>query len=149
MVCAGPAPPNNRGTPEKRLHINLPADDLERSIGFYLTLVAEKQSVVKHDCTKWMLDDPCVNLAIQTRGAAKGIDHLGIQVEHPTELRDVLGRLHEAEGRIIEDGQTTRCYSKSEKTWIFAPQGVAWETFYTIGDRPIYGRDTDPTVQES
>ena len=127
----------------KRLHINLAVDNLERSISFYTALFATDPAVVKTDYAKWMLEDPRVNFAIQTRGASKGIDHLGIQVEDTTELNEVFDRLQHADGRIIEEGKTTCCYAKSEKTWIFDPEGIAWETFYTIGESPVYGEDAE------
>ena len=127
----------------KRLHINLAVDNLERSISFYTALFATDPAVVKTDYAKWMLEDPRVNFAIQTRGASKGIDHLGIQVEDTTELNEVFDRLQHADGRVIEEGKTTCCYAKSEKTWIFDPEGIAWETFYTIGESPVYGEDAE------
>tara|TARA_E500000331_G_scaffold265787_1_gene257033 strand:+ start:124 stop:528 length:405 start_codon:yes stop_codon:yes gene_type:complete len=125
----------------KRLHINLAVDDIDNSVKFYTSLFAVEPSVLKEDYAKWMLEDPRVNFAIQTRGAEKGIDHLGIQVEDPDELRAAFDQLKMAEGRIVEEGKTTCCYAKSEKTWIFDPQGVAWETFYTMGESPVYGED--------
>ena len=127
----------------KRLHINLAVDNLERSISFYTALFATDPAVVKTDYAKWMLDGPRVNFAIQTRSASKGIDHLGIQVEDTTELNEVFDRVQHADGRVIEEGKTTCCYAKSEKTWIFDPEGIAWETFYTIGESPVYGEDAE------
>ena len=127
----------------KRLHINMAVEKLDRSIDFYSRLFASEPTVVKDDYAKWMLDDPRVNFAIQTRGASKGIDHLGIQVEDTTELNEVFDRLQHADGRIIEEGKTTCCYAKSEKTWIFDPEGIAWETFYTMGESPVYGEDAE------
>lgn len=125
----------------KRLHINLAVDDLARSIRFYAALFAAEPTVVKDDYAKWMLDDPRVNFAIQTRGARKGVDHFGIQVEDVAELHDVYGRLRAAEGRVLEEGRTTCCYAETEKSWIFDPEGIAWETFCTFGESPVYGRD--------
>jgi len=130
----------------KRLHVNLAVEDLMRSISFYTALFAEEPAVIKEDYAKWMLDDPRVNFAIQTRGARKGIDHLGIQVEDTTELKEVFGRLKDADGRIVEEGRTTCCYAKSEKTWIFDPEGIAWETFYTMGESPVYGDDAELAI---
>lgn len=90
-----------------------------------------------------MLNDPRVNFAIQTRSANKGIDHLGIQVEDEAELTEVFGCLRGANGRMIEEGRTTCGYAQSEKTWVFDPVGVAWETFYSIDESPVYGTDPD------
>jgi hypothetical protein len=87
-----------------------------------------------------MLEDPRVNFAISTHsGRATGIDHLGIQVETGDELQEVYGRLKEAEGPVLEEGNTTCCYAQSEKSWIADPSGVAWEAFHTTGESTVYG----------
>ncbi len=111
----------------KRLHVHVAVDDLQRSIGFYSALFAAGPSVVKTDYAKWMLEDPRVNFAISTRGRQAGLDHLGIQVENQDELMDVYARLHEAGGTVIEQGQTSCCYAKSEKSWIDDPAGISWK----------------------
>jgi catechol 2,3-dioxygenase-like lactoylglutathione lyase family enzyme len=124
----------------KRLHVHMSVDDLDRSIRFYSTLFASAPTVVKPDYAKWMLEDPRVNFAISTHsGRATGIDHLGIQVENGDELREVYGRLKEAEGPVLEEGNTTCCYAQSEKSWIADPSGVAWEAFHTTGESTVYG----------
>ena len=124
----------------KRFHVHVSVDDLERSVRFYSALFATQPTVHKPDYAKWMLEDPRVNFAISARGrTAVGIDHLGIQVEDETELRDVFGRLKVAEGPVYEQGKTTCCYAEGEKSWILDPQGVSWETFLTTGESTVYG----------
>jgi len=125
----------------KRLHVNLAVNDLDSSIGFYTSLFDSEPTVQKEDYAKWMLDDPRVNFAITTRGKRKGINHLGIQVEDEAELGEVYSRLQTAAGPVIEEGETTCCYANSEKSWIFDPEGIAWETFLTRGESPVYGTD--------
>jgi len=123
----------------KRLHVHVAVDDLQRSVGFYSALFAAQPAVLKPDYAKWMLDDPRVNFAISTRGREPGLDHLGIQAENADELKEIYARLRMADGEIIEQGQTTCCYAKSEKSWIDDPSGIAWETFLTTGDSTDYG----------
>jgi catechol-2,3-dioxygenase len=123
----------------KRLHVHVSVDDLARSIQFYSTLFAAEPTVTKDDYAKWMLEDPRVNFAISQRDTAPGIRHLGIQVEDRAELADVYSRLQRAEAPILEEGATTCCYAKSEKSWIEDPQGIQWETFLTTGDSTTYG----------
>jgi hypothetical protein len=65
---------------------------------------------------EWMLDDPRVNFAISTRGRGMGLDHLGILVEDKVELDEVYARLRWAGGTVIEQGRTSCCYAKSEKS---------------------------------
>lgn len=123
----------------KRMHVHIAVDDLQKSISFYSALFAAQPSIVKLDYAKWMLDDPRVNFAISARGRQVGLDHLGIQVETKDDLKEVYSRLHKADGAIFEEGETTCCYAKSEKSWIDDPSGIAWETFLTTGESVEYG----------
>jgi predicted enzyme related to lactoylglutathione lyase len=128
-----------KGQAMKRLHVHVSVSDISQSIGFYSALFAAQPSVVKPDYAKWMLEDPRMNFAISTRGREVGLDHLGIQVESSDELHEVYERLRQAGGNIIEQGEATCCYAKSEKSWIDDPAGIAWETFHTTGESTVYG----------
>ena len=120
--------------------MHVAVDDLQQSVRFYSTLFAAGPTVTKPDYAKWMLTDPRVNFAISARGRAHaGLDHLGIQVEDAAELVEVQGRLKCAEGPVLDEGLTTCCYAKSEKSWISDPSGIAWETFLTHGESTVYG----------
>lgn len=123
----------------KRLHVHVGVDDLTQSIGFYSTLFGAEPTVTKDDYAKWMLDDPRVNFAISSGNAHKGVEHLGIQVESEGELQEVYDRLKSADRPVLEEGATTCCYAKSEKSWIADPQGVVWEAFFTNGEATVYG----------
>ena len=123
----------------KRMHVHVSVDNIEKAVGFYSSLFATKPAVVKHDYAKWMLDDPHVNFAISSRGGSPGLDHLGIQVESEDELQDVYSRLRGAGQNFVEEGKTTCCYAKSEKSWVDDPAGISWETFFTTGESTNYG----------
>jgi catechol 2,3-dioxygenase-like lactoylglutathione lyase family enzyme len=124
----------------KRLHVHVAVNDLDQSIRFYSTLFASEPTVRKDDYAKWMLDDPRVNFAISAgQQPSKGIQHLGVLVESTGELADVYGRLKAADRPVLEEGRTTCCYAKSEKSWISDPDGIVWETFYTDGEATTYG----------
>jgi predicted enzyme related to lactoylglutathione lyase len=127
----------------KRLHVHVSVEDIAQSMRFYSTLFAVEPTVIKPDYAKWMLDDPRVNFAISTRGGQTGVDHLGIQAETSDELHEVYRRLQQADRPVLEEGATTCCYAKSEKSWITDPQGVSWETFLTSGESTVYGDSVD------
>ena len=128
----------------KRLHVHVGVNDLDQSIRFYTALFASEPTVRKPEYAKWMLEDPRVNFAISARADGGGVRHLGIQVENAEELAEVYARLKQADGPMLEEGQTTCCYAQSEKTWIDDPQGVVWETFLTTGESTTYGGAEDP-----
>lgn len=123
----------------KRLHVHVSVDDLPESIRFYSGLFAAEPTMRRADYAKWLLDDPRVNFAISQRGGTTGIEHLGIQVETADELAEVQARLRAAGRPVLEEGATTCCYAKSEKSWIGDPQGIAWEAFLTTGESAVYG----------
>ena len=127
----------------KRLHVHVSVDDLAASSRFYSTLFAAEPTVIKPDYVKWMLDDPRINFAISTRSGKSGLDHLGIQVETQDELHEVYGRLKQADRPVLDEGATTCCYARSEKSWITDPQGLSWETFLTSGESTVYGDSVD------
>ncbi|MFO1319048.1 MAG: ArsI/CadI family heavy metal resistance metalloenzyme [Burkholderiales bacterium] len=127
----------------KRFHVHVHVEDLARSIGFYSKLFDTAPARVESDYAKWMLDDPAVNFAISTRGAQPGIDHLGIQTDDPAELASMKARAEAADMTLLDEGETTCCYARSEKHWITDPQGIAWEHFHTLGSIPVF-RETAP-----
>lgn len=125
----------------KRLHVHVSVTDLDRSIAFYSGLFAAAPAVVHPDYAKWELDDPRVNFAISARGAPRGLNHLGIQVDDEAELAEVTDRLHGAGGPVLQEGHTTCCYAQSEKSWAEDPAGLSWEVFRTYGDSAVYGNE--------
>ena len=124
----------------KRLHVHVGVKDLGPSIQFYSTMFGAEPAVTKDDYAKWMLDDPRVNFAISTGNDRDGsVRHLGIQAESIDELGEVYGRLKAADRPVLEEGKTTCCYAKSEKSWIADPDGIVWEAFFTNGEATVYG----------
>jgi catechol 2,3-dioxygenase-like lactoylglutathione lyase family enzyme len=131
----------------KRFHVHLHVDDLDKNIGFYSKLFAAEPARRESDYAKWMLQDPPVNFAISTRGAAAGIDHLGIQADNAEELSELKARAEAADLALLDEGETTCCYARSDKHWITDPQGVAWEHFHTLGNIPVFNEKAQPTTE--
>lgn len=123
----------------KRLHVHVAVADLVASVKFYSTLFAAEPTVQKPDYAKWMLDDPRVNFAISARGAAPGLNHLGVQVENADELAEMSARLEKLDADVVEEMGTACCYAKSDKYWATDPTGIAWETYHTLDSIPVFG----------
>ena len=122
----------------KRFHAHVHVDDLTQSIAFYSKLFAAAPTRVEADYAKWMLEDPRVNFAISTRGAKPGLDHFGMQTDDAQELAELKARAEAADMTLLDEGNTTCCYARSEKHWVTDPQGIAWEHFHTLGDIPVF-----------
>ena len=117
-----------------RIHIHISVDDLEKSTDFYSKLFGKKPTKQKEDYAKWMLNDPRVNFAISARGAKTGLDHLGMQAEEEDEMDGLRERLERADIFTFNDGETTCCHAKSDKTWVQDPAGIAWEVYRNMKD---------------
>jgi len=125
----------------KRLHIHVAVDDLAANVRFYSTVFGAPPTVIKDDYAKWMVEDPRVNFAISARGMKPGVDHLGIQVESDTELAVLRKQIGDAEIVARDQADAACCYASSNKYWTTDPQGIAWETFHTLGEIPTFGAD--------
>jgi catechol 2,3-dioxygenase-like lactoylglutathione lyase family enzyme len=126
----------------KRFHVHVAVDDLEANIRFYSTVFGTAPTVHKPDYAKWMMEDPRVNFAISQRGAKAGVDHLGFQVDTDDELQALRQQVAKAEIAALDQPDAECCYARSDKYWVTDPQGIAWETYRTLGEAEIYGSDS-------
>jgi catechol 2,3-dioxygenase-like lactoylglutathione lyase family enzyme len=125
----------------KRFHVHVGVRNLEESMRFYSAVFGVEPAVRKADYAKWMLDDPRVNFAISERGQAVGINHLGLQAETEEELESIHAKLKQADASVIAEKGVNCCYAKSDKYWVTDPQGIAWESFRSLGSVPFYGQE--------
>jgi len=133
----------------KRFHVHVHVEDLPASIAFYSKLFAAEPARVESDYAKWMLDDPRINFAISNRGGKPGVDHLGLQADSEDELVELKARAQAADMALLDEGETTCCYARSDKYWLTDPDGVAWEQFHTLDSIPVFGQDRQPLETSS
>lgn len=124
----------------KRFHVHMHVNDLAKNIAFYSAMFGAQPARTESDYAKWMLQDPPVNFAISTRGDKPGVDHLGIQVESADELAGMKANAQKADVALMDEGETTCCYARSDKYWVTDPQGVAWEQFQTLDSIAVFSQ---------
>jgi hypothetical protein len=103
---------------------------------------ARAPTVEKTDYAKWMIEDPRINFAISQRDAKPDVDHLGFQVDSDEELRALRSEVAAAQVAAVDQPDAVCCYARSDKYWTTDPQGIAWETYHTLGEAEIYGADS-------
>ena len=128
----------------KRFHVHAHVQDLKTSVAFYSKLFAAEPTRLESDYAKWMIEDPRINFAISTRGGKPGVDHLGFQTDTDEELAELKSRAQAADLALLDEGETSCCYARSEKHWVTDPQGIAWEHFHTLDSIPTFSQ---PTVE--
>jgi len=120
----------------KRFHVHTHVQDLQASIAFYSRLFGAQPARIEADYAKWMLEDPRLNFAISTRGDKPGVDHFGMQVDSQEELAALRSQAQAAGAALQDEGETTCCYSRSDKHWITDPQGIRLGAFPDAGRHP-------------
>jgi len=131
----------------KRFHVHVHVNNLAQNIAFYSAMFNQAPARTEADYAKWMLQDPPVNFAISTRGDKPGVDHLGIQVESTEELQTLKAQAAQADMAMLDEGETTCCYARSDKYWVTDPQGIAWEQFHTLDNIPVFSQKKPETNQ--
>ena len=124
----------------KRFHVHLHVEDLTKNIAFYTAMFGQTPARSESDYAKWMLQDPPLNFAISTRGDKPGVDHLGFQVESTEELQALKDQATAADMALLDEGETSCCYARSDKYWLTDPQGLAWEQFQTLDSIPVFSQ---------
>jgi hypothetical protein len=122
----------------KRFHVHVHVEDLSKNIAFYSAMFNAQPARVEADYAKWMLEDPRINFAISSRGRKPGVGHLGFQVDSEDELLALKAQAGKADLSLLDEGETSCCYARSDKYWVADPQGVAWEQFHTLGNIPLF-----------
>lgn len=122
----------------KRFHVHAHVDDLQASVAFYSKLFGAEPTRLETDYAKWMLEDPRINFAISSRGGKPGVDHLGFQTDTEEELVELKQRAQAADMTLLDEGETTCCYARSDKYWLQDPQGIAWEQYHTLDNIPVF-----------
>jgi hypothetical protein len=70
-------------------------------------------------------------------------------VDSDEELKDLREHALKAGIAALDQAGASCCYAKSDKYWIEDPQGIAWETFHTLGSVPIYGEEAKRSGERS
>jgi catechol 2,3-dioxygenase-like lactoylglutathione lyase family enzyme len=125
-----------------RIHIHVSVDNIRQSSKFYSALFGAEPTLQKPDYVKWLLDEPGINFAISARNSQPGLRHLGIQAENKVEMAVLRERIKEANLQTFDEGQTTCCYAKSDKSWVRDPSGIPWEAYHTTAEAAYYNEET-------
>lgn len=131
----------------QRMHVGLKVSDIDEAVAFYSKLFGAVPALRRDDDAKWMLDDPFVNFSVDLHGdGPPGTAHFGLQQDSPEAL--AAARAHVDAAALPRDDQDDLVcgYQLQHKSWVFGPDGEAWEMFFTEGvaEGDSYGCDDMP-----
>jgi len=117
-----------------RVQVALNVSDLETAVAFYERLLGTPPAKRRPGYANFAVTDPPLKLVLfEAPGTPERLNHLGIEVEHPEDVRAAEARTR-AEGLapVRDDGAC--CYARQEKVWIDGPDGHRWEVYTVLGE---------------
>ncbi len=123
-----------------RIQLALNVTDIDSAVRFYSELFGTEPAKRRPGYANFAIAEPPLKLVLIERpadrcnGVAGALNHLGIEVETPDEVKDASRRLAEAglAPRIQE--ATTCCYAVQDKAWVSDPDGAPWEVYTVLAD---------------
>jgi catechol 2,3-dioxygenase-like lactoylglutathione lyase family enzyme len=116
-----------------RLQLALNVDDIDVAVDFYSKLFAVEPAKRKPGYANFAVADPPLKLVlIENKAGGDRLNHLGVEVASPAEVRAHEARLADDGVGALEDSGTC-CYATQEKVWVDGPDG-AWEIYAVVSD---------------
>jgi catechol 2,3-dioxygenase-like lactoylglutathione lyase family enzyme len=125
-----------------RVQLALNVANIDEAVEFYSRLFAADPAKRRPGYANFAIADPPLKLVLienpaeRGEGVAGALNHLGVEVETPEEVRTATVRLAR-EG--LDPGvreSTTFCYAVQDKAWVNDPDGAPWEVFTVLADAP-------------
>jgi catechol 2,3-dioxygenase-like lactoylglutathione lyase family enzyme len=125
-----------------RVQLALNVADMDAAVEFYSKLFGVQPAKRHPGYANFAIADPPLKLVLiervdrRSNGAAGALDHLGVEVSIPGEVRDAALRLaDEGLDPDLQEG-TTCCYAVQDKAWVTDPDGTPWEIYMVLADAP-------------
>ena len=121
----------------KRFHVHAHVEDLQASIAFYSKLFAAEPARARERLRQVDARRPAHQLRdLDARRQAGRRPPRHPDRRRDEELAELKARAQAADMALLDEGETSCCYARSEKHWVTDPQGIAWEHFHTLGRHP-------------
>lgn len=116
-----------------RVQLALNVADIDEAVDFYSKLFAVAPAKRKPGYANFAVTDPPLKLVLlENKEGGERLNHLGIEVGSPAEVRTHQSRLTTDGVESIEDSGTC-CFAEQEKVWVEAPDGQ-WEIYAVVAD---------------
>jgi hypothetical protein len=120
-----------------KLHMSLPAVNLDKTVEFYGLIFDESPVKVMRDYVKFDPSSVPLNISFHSVESLEGINfsrHLGIQVSGESRLEEIYRALKGAGYVVMERRQEVCCYARQDKFWAEDPTGFRWEFYVLLED---------------
>lgn len=117
-----------------KVHLSLPAADLDATRAFYEALFGAPPVKVRHDYLKFDPEGLPLNISFVLADRPAEPGHRGIEVADSTLLDAIHDRM-QIVGGITKPRETgVCCYADQDKFWVTDPLGHRWEVYQLVSD---------------
>jgi catechol 2,3-dioxygenase-like lactoylglutathione lyase family enzyme len=119
-----------------RVQLALRVPDLEGSIAFYSKLFGAQPAKRRPGYANFAIAEPPLKLVLieGAPGEPARMDHLGVEVETPSEVAAATARLAADGLATLTEENTACCYAVQDKVWVTGPGDELWEVYTVNGD---------------
>ncbi|MGY1771768.1 ArsI/CadI family heavy metal resistance metalloenzyme [Blastococcus sp. SYSU D00813] len=130
-----------------RVQLALDVDDLETAVAFYSTLFGVDPAKRRPGYANFAIAEPPLKLVLlENPGRGGGLNHLGVEVDSPEQVRAEIARLS-GEGLVTDEEMgTTCCFATQDKVWVTGPGGERWEVYTVLADSDTFGSSPQAPV---
>jgi catechol-2,3-dioxygenase len=123
-----------------RLQLALNVSDLDTAIAFYSKLFGVEPAKRRPGYANFAIPEPPLKLVLmENPGVTHRLNHLGIEMESPAEIRQANDRLQQVDLAVSLETQGTCCYALQDKFWVQDPDGEGWEIYAVLKDSSTFG----------
>ncbi len=126
-----------------RVQLALNVSHLDTAVEFYSKLFGAEPAKRRPGYANFAIAAPPLKLVLIESPAGRGegvtgaLNHLGVEVETPDEVRAATLRLA-SEGLDPDVRESTNCcYAIQDKAWVTDPDGAPWEVYTVLADAPV------------
>ena len=123
-----------------RVQLALNVSDMDEAVEFYSSLFGTEPAKREEGYANFAITDPPLKLVLMENAGARGrglrgaLNHLGVEVEGPDEVRAATVRLSGTGLKTEVQEETTCCFAVQDKVWVSDPDGAAWEVYTVLAD---------------
>lgn len=128
-----------------RLQLALNVRDIDEAVAYYGKLFGAEPHKRRPGYANFAIAMPPLKLVLfENPNATERLNHLGVEILEPAQLRAQSQRLQKA-GILDEvERETLCCHATQDKMWSHEPQGLSWEWYRITDDNPGEGSDQAP-----
>ena len=121
-----------------RVQLAINVSDVDQAVDFYSKLFGAEPAKRRPGYANFAIADPPLKLVlIESRDAAGELNHLGVEVTSPAEVRKAGERLSGEGLATTSEENVTCCYATQDKVWVDDPDGAPWEIYTVLADAEV------------